>query len=59
MTQLWEKFKHLFEKMLHLSVVGCLIVLFEQLFEYLPQGCTAVKMKAGENDERTNYQFIW
>jgi hypothetical protein len=27
--------------MLHLSVVGCLIVLFEQLFEYLPQGCTA------------------
>ena len=29
--------------MLHLSVVGCLIVLFEQLFEYLPQGCTAVK----------------
>ena len=48
MTQLWEKFKHLFEKMLHLSVVGCLIVLFEQLFEYLPQGCTA-----GENDERS------
>ena len=43
MTQLWKKFKHLFEKMLHLSVVGCLIVLFEQLFEYLPQGCTAVK----------------
>jgi LysM repeat protein len=31
--------------MLHLSVVGCLIVLFEQLFEYLPQGCTAVKRK--------------
>ena len=27
--------------MLHLSVVGCLIVLFEQLFEYLPQGKTA------------------
>ena len=45
MTQLWKKFKHLFEKMLHLSVVGCLIVLFEQLFEYLPQGCTAVKRK--------------
>ena len=40
-TQLWEKFKHLFEKMLHLSVVGCLIVLFEQLFEHLPQGKTA------------------
>jgi hypothetical protein len=52
-TQLWQKFKHLFEKILHLSVVGCLIVLFEQLFEYLPQGCTAVKMKAGENDERS------
>ena len=31
--------------MLHLSVVGCLIVLFEQLFEYLPQGCTAAKRK--------------
>ena len=30
--------------MLHLSVVGCLIVLFEQLFEHLPQGKTA-----GEN----------
>ena len=41
MTQLGEKFKHLFEKMLHLSVVGCLIVLFEQLFEHLPQGKTA------------------
>ena len=27
--------------MLHLSVVGCLIVLFEQLFEHLPQGKTA------------------
>jgi LysM repeat protein len=27
--------------MLHLSVVGCLIALFEQLFEYLPQGCSA------------------
>ena len=27
--------------MLRLSVVGCLIVLFEQLFEYLPQGKTA------------------
>jgi LysM repeat protein len=40
-TQLGEKFKHLFEKMLHMSVVGCLIVLFEQLFEYLPQGRTA------------------
>ena len=40
-TQLWKKFKHLFEKMLHLSVVGCLIVLFEQLFEHLPQGKTA------------------
>jgi hypothetical protein len=40
-TQLLKKFKHLFEKMLHLSVVGCLIVLFEQLFEYLPQGKTA------------------
>ncbi|MBU3734722.1 MAG: LysM peptidoglycan-binding domain-containing protein [Candidatus Planktophila sp.] len=37
-TQLGKKFKHLFEKMLHLSVVGCLIVLFEQLFENLPQG---------------------
>lgn len=24
-----------------MSVAGCLIVLFEQLFEYLPQGCTA------------------
>ena len=31
--------------MLHLSVVGCLIVLFEQLFEHLPQGKTAVKGK--------------
>ena len=41
MTQLGKKFKHLFEKMLHLSVVGCLIVLFEQLFEHLPQGKTA------------------
>jgi LysM repeat protein len=40
-TQLGKKFKHLFEKMLHMSVVGCLIVLFEQLFEYLPQGRTA------------------
>ena len=40
-TQLGKKFKHLFEKMLHLSVVGCLIVLFEQLFEHLPQGKTA------------------
>lgn len=40
-TQLEKKFKHLFEKMLHLSVVGCLIVLFEQLFEHLPQGKTA------------------
>ena len=27
--------------MLHLSVVGCLIILFEQLFEHLPQGKTA------------------
>ena len=27
--------------MLHLSVVGCLILLFEQLFEHLPQGKTA------------------
>jgi LysM repeat protein len=27
--------------MLHMSVVGCLIVLFEQLFEHLPQGKTA------------------
>jgi LysM repeat protein len=27
--------------MLHMSVAGCLIVLFEQLFEYLPQGKTA------------------
>jgi len=45
-TQVWKKFKHLFEKMLHLSVVGCLIVLFEQLFEYLPQGCTAGDMSA-------------
>ena len=27
--------------MLHLSVVGCLIALFEQLFEHLPQGKTA------------------
>ena len=26
-------------------MVGCLIVLFEQLFEYLPQGCSAVKRK--------------
>ncbi len=33
--------------MLHLSVVGCLIVLFEQLFEHLPQGKTA-----GENTMR-------
>jgi LysM repeat protein len=41
MTQLGEKFKHLFEKMLHMSVVGCLIDLFEQLFEHLPQGKTA------------------
>ena len=41
MTQLGKKFKHLFEKMLHLSVVGCLILLFEQLFEHLPQGKTA------------------
>ena len=40
-TQLGKKFKHLFEKMLHLSVVGCLILLFEQLFEHLPQGKTA------------------
>ena len=48
-TQLGEKFKHLFEKMLHMSVVGCLIVLFEQLFEYLPQGKTA-----GEHNERSN-----
>jgi hypothetical protein len=27
--------------MLHMSVVGCLIDLFEQLFEHLPQGKTA------------------
>jgi LysM repeat protein len=40
-TQVGKKFKHLFEKMLHLSVAGCLIVLFEQLFEHLPQGKTA------------------
>jgi LysM repeat protein len=40
-TQLGKKFKHLFEKMLHMSVAGCLILLFEQLFEYLPQGRTA------------------
>jgi LysM repeat protein len=40
-TEIHQKFKHLFEKMLHLSVVGCLIVLFEQLFEHLPQGKTA------------------